>query len=147
MMRSFFLIVCSLTIMKGYVDKTQIHETDYLKFALQDTVVQSHIALHLDTKNAINLHVNYIDTTFALTINTENKSDSIEYVNADIKVSSITSSKSDDKKQIEIDLGLNNITIIYIKLAYKDKQLFVRKVKGNTRIGKKRKSSIYISNY
>lgn len=147
MMRSFFLIVCSFAAIQGNNVKAQMHETDYLKFALQDTVVQSHIALHLDTENAIDLIVNYLDTTFTVAINTENKSDSIEYVDADVKVNSIASSKSGDKKQIEIGLDLNNITIIYVKLAYKDKQLFVRKVKGNTRVGKKRKSSIYISNY
>ena len=127
MMRSFFLIVCSLAMIQVYNVKAQMHETDYLKFALRDTVVQSHIALHLDTEDAINLHVNYPDTTFIVIINTENKSDSIEYVNAYVKVSSITSSKSGDKKQIEINLDLNNITIIFIKLAYKNKKLFVRK--------------------
>jgi len=147
MMRTFSLIICSLALIQVNEAKAQMHETDYLKFALQDTVVQSHIALHLDTENSINLHVNYIDTTFTVIQNTEHKSDSIGFVNADVKVNSISSSKSGDKRQIEIDLDLNNITIIYVKLAYRDKQLFVRKVKGSTREGKKRKSSIYISNY
>jgi len=146
-MRSFILIVCGIAVFHAYNVKAQTCETDYLKFALQDTVVQSHIALHLDTENPINLNVISIDTTFIMAINTDNKSDSIECVNADAKVSSIITSKYGDKKQIEIDLYLNNVTNIYIKMAYKDKQLFVRKVKGNTRVGKKRKSSIYISNY
>jgi len=144
-MKYFFIVVCSIILLNNNT-KALTSDIEYLKYALDDSVVQSHILLHLEMEDAIDLNVHYLDT-FLMTINSEEKSDSAQYDCADVMVNSITSSKSGENKQIEIELRINSVSAIYIKLAYRGKQLYVRKVKGNTKLGEKRKSSIFISNY
>ncbi len=146
MMKNFLIVLCGLILLLSNNSKAQYSELDYLKYALGDSVVQSHISMHLERRDAIDLNVHYHDT-FIVTINSEEKSDSAQNDYANVMVNSITSSKSGENKQIEINLSLNEVSAIYIKLAYRNKQLYVRKVKGNTKLGKKRKSSIFISNY